>query len=205
MMTQISGAVHRWLGWCPRADMRRWNAEAPPDDEAVVPSAGGSFRGRTIHWLGLFRNQAILQTIGTFCAGFFLFAAFGGWTNLNLFILGLLAGLPFSAVIGSWYLRIFNEVLRDGSVVLWNRYDTTMVTLIVVTVAVSVSIPVLVLLGAVPGVDVTMTTAFFGGFVAVLFWGMLIGILKWESGTHRRLQYNGMVLMLEKGDAYASH
>jgi len=42
--------------------------------------------------------------------------------------------------------------------------------------------------------------AFFGGFVAVLFWGQLISIWTWESDTHHQLHYDGMILKSEKDD-----
>jgi hypothetical protein len=196
---------NRYTGWCPNAHARVRNAEVLPDDGAVVPSAGGSFTDRAIHWLALLRNQTTLFAIGAFCAGLYIFAGLGGWSDLNLFIVGMLAGLPFSAIAGIWYWRLFNEVLHDGPVVLWNRYDKTSGTLTVLTIVVSTCVPALVLLGAIPGLDLNMTNAIFGGFVAVSFWGMLIGIQKWESGTHRRLHYDGMILELEKdGDACTS-
>ncbi len=200
---RISEIIHGWLGWCPNTRARARNIEVRPDNEAIVPAAGGSFKDRAIHWLGLFYNQTILFAIGSFCAGLYIFAGLGSWFNLNLFIIGMLAGVPFSAFIGFWYWRIFNKVLHDGPVVLWNRYDKTMGTFTVVIVVVSVCIPVLVIIGAIPGVNLAMTNAFFGGFIAVLFWGMLIGIQKWESNTHRRLHYDGINLDLENDDKHA--
>ena len=97
MTTRISESIRGWLGWCPNAHPRVRTAETRLDDEAVVPSAGGSFKTRAIHWIGLFRNQTLLQTFGTFCMGLYLFAGLGSWSNLNVFIIGILAGLPFSA------------------------------------------------------------------------------------------------------------
>jgi hypothetical protein len=204
MITRISEVIHEWLGWCPNTHARVRNAEVRLDDEAVVPSGSGSFRDRAMHWLGLFRNQTMLLTIETFWAGFFLFAGLGGWSNLNLFIIGILAGLPFTAIAGIWYWRIFDEVLHDGPVVLWSRYDKTSGTLVVVTIVAFTCIPSLTLIGAIPGVDLAMTNAFTGGFFAVLFWGVFIGIQKWESDTHRQLHYDGMILELEKDDKHAT-
>jgi hypothetical protein len=201
--TGISEIIHKWTGWCPNARVRMQNAGVPPEDEATVPSAGGSFTGRAIHWISLFRNQALCQTIAAFCIGLYMFAGLGGWSNLNLFIFGMVAGLPYSAITGIWYFRIFNEVLHDGTVVLWNRYDRTSGTLTIVALVVSISVWSLVLLGAIPGVSFAMTCAFFGGTVAVLFWGVLIAVRYWESGTHCQLHYNGEVLGLEKEDTHA--
>ncbi len=204
MTTWISEIIHGWLGWCPYTQVQVRNAEVRPGDENIISPAGGSFKHRAIHWLGLFHNQIILSSIGSFCAGLYMFAGLGTWSNLNLFIIGILAGLPFSAYIGIWYWEIFNKVLHEGPVVLWNRYDKIMGTLTVVIVAISVSMPVLVIIGAFPGIDLAMTNAFFGGFIAVLFWGMLISLQKWESDTHRLLQYDGMILDLKKEDTHAT-
>lgn len=190
--------IRKKVGWCPDTYARVCNPEVRLDNDPVVPSAGGSLKDNAIHWLGLFRNQMMLQAIGSFLCGFYMFAGLGGVSNLNLFIIGLLAGLPSSAIIGIWYWRIFNEVLHEGPVVLWNRYDKTSGTLTVVSITVSISIPVLAFLGAIPGVNLAMTTAFFGGLVAVLFCGVLIAIWKWESESHRQLHYDGMILELEK-------
>jgi hypothetical protein len=188
MTTRISEVIHRWLGY-----------------EAVVPSIGGSFKDRTIHWLSLFRNRIILLTIGTFCAGLYMFASLGSWSNPNLFIIGILVGLSISAIVGIWYWRIFNEVLHDGPVVLWNQDNKTSRILTIVTVVVFICIPVLILqINVIPGVDLTKINAFFGGFIAVLFWGQLIGIWIWESGTHHQLHYDGMILKLAKDDKYST-
>jgi hypothetical protein len=199
-MTLSLDYIRKKVGWCPNSYVRAYNTEVRLDGETVVPSSGGSFKDSAIHWLGLFRNQMMLQAIGSFCAGFYMFAGLGGVSGLTMFIIGLVAGLAFSAIVGIWYWRIFNEVLHEGPVVLWNRYDTTSGTLTVVSVAVSIIVPVLALTGAIPGVNLAMTTAFFGGLVAVLFWGVLIAIWKWETDSHRQLHYDGMILKLEKED-----
>ena len=201
MTTRISEVIHHWLGWCQNAQARVRNAEVRPDDEAVGPSTGGSVKDHAIHWLSLFRNQIILLTVGAFCAGLYMFAGLGSWSNLNLFIIGILAGLPISAIVGILYWRIFNEVLHDGPVVLWKGYDKTSGILTVITVLVFVCVPVLILqINAIPGVDLIKINAFFGGFVAVLFWGQLISIWTWESDTHHQLHYDGMILKSEKDD-----
>jgi hypothetical protein len=192
----LSQTIRRYLGWCPNTHSRSLTADIRPDIETATPPKGGSYKDRAIHWLGLFRNQTMLQTIGTFCAGFFMFACLAGGSDLNLFIIGILAGLPFSVIVGIWYRRIFDEVLREGQVVLWNRYDKTLWTLTGLAVMVSACIWALVLFGVIPGIDLNMITAFFGGVVTVSFWGLLIIVQKWESCTHRRLHYNGTILRL---------
>ncbi len=200
MITRISEIIHGWLGWCPNTHSRARNAVVPPDSVTASPPGDRSYKDRTIHWLGLFRNQILLQTIGSFGAGFFMFDGLGGWSDLNLFVIGILAGLPFSVIVGIWYWRIFDEVLRNGPVVLWTRYGKTLWTLTGLVVMVSACIWALVLFGMIPGIDLNMITAFFGGVVAVSFWGLLIVVQKWESDTDRRLHYDGMILEFERGD-----
>jgi hypothetical protein len=55
----IADVIWQYPGWCPDANVRAHHRELPTDNEARIPSAGGSFRDRAIHWLGLFRNKTI--------------------------------------------------------------------------------------------------------------------------------------------------
>jgi hypothetical protein len=196
--------VMNYVGWCPQGDARARTTEVQPEDAAVVPSGSGSFKVRAIHWLGLFRNQTMLQTIGTFCMGFYLFTYLGGVSHLDLFVTGILAGVPFSAIAGFLYWRIFNEVLHDGPVVLWNRFDKASGIFAFAAAVIMIYGQVYSLTGLIPWFDAAMTNAFFGGFVAVLFWGMSFSVWKWESCTHRQLHYDGMILKLEKVEKNAS-
>lgn len=198
MTARISDVIHGWLGWCPNVEAQIRQAEIYRVEDAVVPPGSGSFQDRALHWLGLFQNQIMLQTIGTFCIGFYMFAGLGSVSYWNLFLFGILAGLPFSVVVGFLYWRIFDEILSVGPVVLWNRFDKSWWIITGVTVAATLCVWALVLLGRIPGVSLEMTSAFFGGVIAVSFIGMLISIWKWESGTHRTLHYDGQILGLEK-------
>lgn len=103
MALSISAFFRKYLGWCPHA--RAWvrKANAVPEDEEVSPSGRGSVGDRAIHGLALFRNQIVLLAIGTSFAGVYLFAGLGGVSRPDLFLLGILAGLPFSAVVGLLY------------------------------------------------------------------------------------------------------
>jgi hypothetical protein len=199
---RVSEVIRGWLGWCPNTHARVRKTDIRFNDEPMVPSSGGSFKGQIVRWFGLFRNQVLLYSLVISATGFWMFAGLGGGSSPALFIIGILAGLPLSAVTGIWYLRIFNEVIREGPVVLMNRQDKTSGTLTGLGLAVSL-IPVLVLFGVLPGVTMEMMIAFIGGFVAVLLWGLFIAIMKWESGTHRQLHFDGMILQLEKEDTYA--
>lgn len=201
----VATVVRRWLGWCPDGYARVRNTEACQEEEAFVPPGSGSFKDRAFHWLGLFQNQIMLQAIGTFCIGFSMYAGLGGGSRLDLFLVGILAGLPFSAILGFLYWRIFYEVLHDGPMVLQKHYDKTWWIITGVAIAASLCIWTLVFLGKIPGVSLEMTSAFFGGVIAVSFFGTLVSVWKWESDTHRQLHYDGLILELEKeGDACTS-
>jgi len=195
-IAQICNVIHGWLGWCPNTGTHVHKGISPPHHETTISQVGGMIGDRAIHWLGLFRNQTLLFTIGAFCAGVFMFTNLGGGSSPNLFIIGMIAGVPYTIVVGIWYWRIFNEVLSEGPVVLLSRYDKTTGSLTLVTTVIFTGISTLVLLGSFSGVDLGMTNAFFGGFIAVLFWGQLIAVHLWESGTHRLLHYDGMILQL---------
>lgn len=203
MTGQVSDTIRRWLGWCPNVHAPVRQVEICGVEDVVVPPGSGSFQDRTIHWLGLFQNQILLQTILTACAGFFIYASLGGVSHWNIFLVGILAGMPLSGVVGFFYWRIFNEILSVGPVALWNRFDKTWWIITGVTVIATLCIWALVLLGRIPGVSLEMITAFFGGFISVSFIGMLVSIWKWESGTHRTLYYDGQILGLENEDNHA--
>ncbi len=174
------------------------NAEVLPDGRAAVPPERGVFKDRAARWFGLFRNQILLLAIGTSLAGLYLFAALGGMSRPDLFFLGILTGLPFSASAGFLYRRIFDEVVRDGPVVLLNRFDKASGIFMVATALILLYGQVCFLTGPTPWFDAIPTNAFFGGFIAVLFFGLLVSVWRWESHSNRRLQYDGMILNLEK-------
>ena len=135
-----------------------------------------------------------------------MFAGLGnGWSNLNLFILGIIAGLPVSVIVGIWYWKIFTEVLHEGPVALWRRYDKTSATIGVVTLAAVTVIPILVITGALPGVSLAMTNAVFGGFMAVLFLGTTHQYLDLGIGHRATLQYDLLMLELVKEEKHASY
>jgi hypothetical protein len=204
MTARVSEVIRGWLGWCPDAQVQIRGQARKPNDITVTSSSSRSFQSNAIHWTILFRNQTILLAIGSFLTGLFMFAGLGnGWSNMNLFILGIIAGLPVTVIVGIWYWRIFNEVLHEGPVALWRRYDKTSATIAVVTLAAVTAIPTLVILGALPGVSLEMTNAVFGGFMAVIFWGQLISIWIWESDTGLHLQYDLLMLELVKEEKHA--
>jgi len=206
MTIRVSEVIRGWLGWCPNTRMRILGQVRKPNDLTITSSGSRSFQSNAIHWAILFRNQTILLTIVSFLAGLFMFAGLGnGWSDLNLFILGIIAGLPVSMIVGIWYWQIFTEVLHEGPVALWRRYDKTSATIAVVTLAAVTVIPILVILGALPGVSLEMTNAFFGGFMAVIFWGQLISIWIWESHTGLQLHYDLLMLELVKEEKHAPH
>ena len=199
MTTRVSEVIRRWLGWCPNAQVQIRGQAKKQNDVTLISPESRSFQSNSTHWYILFRNQTIFLTIGSFLMGLFMFAGLGnGWSYLNLFILGIIAGLPVSMIVGIWYWQIFTEVLHEGPVALWRRYDKTSATIAVVTLAAVTVIPILVITGALPGVSLEMTNAVFGGFMAVLFWGQLISIWIWESDTGLQLQYDLLMLELVK-------
>jgi hypothetical protein len=199
MTFRFSEVIRGWLGWCPNAQLQMRTVRIRPEHEEVVPSGRESLKVQAVHWLGLLRNQVFLYSLAISVTGIWMFAGLGGGSAPGLFIIGILTGLPLSAVTGIWYWRIFNEVLCEGPVVLMARQDKRSETLTALSMAVAI-IPVLILFGVLPGVTMEMMIAFMGGFVVVPLWGLCIAIQKWESGTHRWLHFDGMILQLEKED-----
>jgi hypothetical protein len=193
MITRISEIIHGWLGWCPNAHARVRNAEVRLNDAAVVPSAGGSFKDRAIHWLGLFRNQIILLALYFSVMGVLLSVFIGG-IDVLMFFIGIVAGSLLSVFQGIRFWKTMNEVRENGAVLLVTLYDKTtiIITLIVFMV------PMVVSLGAIPGVDMTILNSISGGFIFIMFWWVLLVTWIWESQTKRHLLSDGLMLSLER-------
>jgi len=193
MITRISEVIHGWLGWCPNAHARVRNAEVRPGVGAVVPTAGGSFKDRAIHWLGLFRNQIILLALYFSVVGVLL-SVFMGGIDVSMFFIGIVVGSLLSVFQGIRFWKTMNEVRENGAVLLVTLYDKTTITITLIVVMV----PMVVSLGAIPGIDMTMLNSVTGGFIFILFWGVLFVVWFWESRTRRHLQSDGMMLSLAK-------
>jgi hypothetical protein len=200
----FTDAIRQYLGWCPNAQPKRCNVVIRPDDNLVVPVDGGSFKARAMHWLGLFRNQIMLYAPVLSATGFWMFAGLGEGSYPLLFVSGMIVGILFSVYVGIWYKRVFDEVLHDGAVVLMNRYNVSETHLMRFFIYAPPVVMMLVFIGAVPGVNLTMTNAVIAGFVSVLLWGLYVTIWKWESETHKTLQFDGMILELEKEEKHVS-
>jgi hypothetical protein len=205
MITRISDIIHDWTGWCPDAQS---HVRKRPVLNAVIvnaPPPGESFRAGAMNWFARYRNQVLLSTIAITCTGFWLFLSFGGWPAMYLFVIGMGAGLLNSAIVGTWYWRLFERVLRYGPVEPWNyQYsDKIMSAFTIVISALLIVIPVLGLFGLLPDIGLRGAIAFGGGFVAVLTWGTLASIWLWEFRTRRTLQYNFELLNLAEGGTHA--
>ena len=196
-ITGISEIVRGWLGWCPNAHAQVRTASLLPDrdttgSETVVPS-GRSFKARAIHWLGLFRNQAFLMAIWFSGAGIGLSIAIGG-ADAPMFFTGIVAGTLLSVYQGIRFWKTMNEVREQGAVFLASLYDKTTIAIITL----SFMIPMVVFMGAVPGIDLTRYNSIIGGFIFIMFWWLLLVVWVWESQTKCLLQSDGMMLELAR-------
>ncbi|MCX6682933.1 MAG: DUF1673 family protein [Methanoregula sp.] len=193
MTTRISEVIHQWLGWCPDAHARVRKAEVRLDDEAFVPSAGGSFKDRAIHWLGLFRNQILILALWFSVVGILL-SIFMRGIDTPLFLIGIVAGSLLSVFQGIRFWKTMNVVQESGAVFLVTLYDKTTIA---ITILVAM-IPMFVSVGAIPGTDMSTLNSITGGFIFILFWWLLLVIWIWESTTKRHLQSDGLMLSLAK-------
>jgi hypothetical protein len=205
MTPMISDRIRSYLGWCPNVLPQVRTMPVQTAGSMNTPSQRGTFGAGAMDWFRCYRNQVLISTIALSTIGFWLFASFGGWSALYLFIIGMGVGLVNSAIIGIWSWRMFDTVLHEGPVELWHyQYsDTVRRAFTIFVSAVLVVIPVLGLLGVFPGIGLKEAIAFGGGFVAVSTWGTLISIWLWESGTHRTLQYNFEMLDLANEGTHA--
>lgn len=203
MTGQVFDTIGRWLGWCPNVHAESHRIVLCREENIVVPPDGGSYKSRIAQWLCLFHNQILVQTIGTLCLGLYLFFSLGGVIHPDLFLFGILIGLPFSAIYGFWYWRIYNEVFQKGPVVLRYQFSVASSILVVVSVLVIMYAQVSFLTGLTPWFDTSITNAFMGGFISVSFMGVFVSVWKWEADTQRQLHYDGLVLELGKEGNHA--
>ncbi len=198
MTFHFSEVIRGWLGWCPNAHAQVHNAMVLPDrettgSETVVPSGSRSFKDRAIHWLSLFRNQAIIMAIWFSGVGIGLSIAIGG-ADAPMFFAGIVAGTLLSVYQGVRFWKTMNEVREQGAVFLASLYDKTTIAIITL----SCMIPMVVFMGAVPGIDLTRYNSIIGGFIFIMFWWLLLVVWIWESQTHCQLQSDGMMLELAR-------
>lgn len=185
--------VKHYLGWCPNAHSQVRNAMVLHDGEAVDSPGGGSFKVRAMHWLGLFRNQTLLLAIWFSGVGIGLSIGIGG-TDASMFFVGIVAGTLLSVYQGIRFWKTMNEVRENGAVFLVSLYDKTTIAIITL----SFIIPMVVVMGGVPGIDSTRYNSITGGFIFIMFWWSLLVIWVWESRTGCHLQSDGMMLELAR-------
>jgi len=201
-ITQLSEVIRGWLGWCPNGQSRVCHVAGEPDDFMNTPSQRGPFMDCATHWIELFHNQMLLMSFLLSVTGFWMFAGMIAWSFPLLFICGMITGLLCSVYVGTWYWRIFNEVLTEGPVILRNRFDASSPYFSGIRILAPLVIISMVFIGAVPGVNLAMINAIIAGICVVIFWGPLISTLKWESETHRVLHFDGMILELEREEKH---
>jgi hypothetical protein len=192
-MIRVADVVRGWLGWCPAAQAPPRTEKIPPHDIADPPLQPGSFKGRALDWLGLFRNQIAVLAVYFSVVGVLLSVFLGG-LDLPLFFTGIVAGSLLSLFQGIRFWKTMNEVRDEGAVLLATLYDKTTIT---VTLVVAM-IPMAISLGAIPGVNMRMLNSVSGGFIFILFWWCLCVVWLWESRAHRHLLSDGMMLSLAR-------
>jgi hypothetical protein len=147
-----------------------------------------------MNWLGLFRNQIILLALYFSVVGV-LMSVFTGGIDFPMFFIGIVAGSLLSVFQGIRFWKTMNEVRDNGAVVLlMTLYDKTTITITLIVIMV----PMVISLGAIPGIDMTMLNSVTGGFIFILFWWVLFVVWFWESRTRRHLQSDGLMLSLAK-------
>jgi hypothetical protein len=193
MTTRVSEVIHQWMSWCPKGQARIQKVAARSDDEAVFPSASGSFKAHAMNWLGLFRNQTVLLALYFSVVGVLL-SVFMGGINASMFFTGIVAGSLLSMLQGVRFWKTMNEVRENGAVFLVTLYDKTTITIILIVGMV----PMLISLGVIPGVNMPMLNSITGELIFILFWWVLLVTWLWESQTKRHLLSDGLMLSLAR-------
>ena len=191
MMTRISEVIHQWLGWCPGVKGLKFTDVIQPDPEISTPPGSGKFKARALDWFGLFRNQIMVLTLYFSVVGILLSVFLGG-IDIPMFFIGIVVGSLLSVFLGIRFWKTMNDIRKYGAVFLVNLYDKPTITITLIMGMV----PVLISLGAIPGINMSMSNSMSGGFIFILFWWTLVITWIWESQTKRYLLSDGLMLSL---------
>jgi len=189
----ITEVIREWMGWCPNNTAKIRTVPTVTAYEDAAPSAGGSFRARTMNWLGLFRNQMIVMALYFSVVGILLSVLLGGF-SLTMFFTGIVAGTLLSGFQGIRFWKTMNEVRDEGAVFLATLWDRTTIA----TAFIVAFVPVAVSAGAIPGITMSMMNSISGGFIFILCWGLLFVVWRWESQAKRQLKSDGLMLSLAR-------
>ena len=184
-------AIRRHLGWCPGVKGLKRTDVIHPDLVISTPPGSGKFKARAPDWLGLFRNQIMVLALYFSVVGVLLTVFLGG-IDIPMFFIGIVYGSLLSVFLGIRFWKTMNDIRKYGAVFLVNLYDKPTIT---ITLIVGM-VPVLISLGAIPGINMSMSNSMSGGFIFILFWWTLIITWIWESQTKRYLLSDGLMLSL---------
>ncbi len=193
MNMHLVKTIRKYLGWCPHGQARTRTVGIQPCNETVSSSAGGSFKARAMNWLGLFRNQIMVLALYFSVVGVLLTVFLGG-IDIPMFFIGIVYGSLLSVFLGIRFWKTMNDIRKYGAVFLVNLYDKPTIT---ITLIVGM-VPVLISLGAIPGITMPMSNSITGGFIFILFWWTLVITWIWESQTKRHLLSDGLMLSLAR-------
>jgi len=121
-----------------------------------------------------------------------LLTVFLGGIDIPMFFIGIVYGSLLSVFLGIRFWKTMNDIRKYGAVFLVNLYDKPTIT---ITLIVGM-VPVLISLGAIPGINMSMSNSMSGGFIFILFWWTLVITWIWESQTKRYLLSDGLMLSL---------
>ena len=184
-------AIRRHLGWCPGVKGLKHTDVIHTDLEISSPPGSGKFQARALNWLGLFRNQILVLALYFSVVGILLSVFLGG-IDIPRFSIGIVVGSLLSVFLGIRFWKTINDIQKYGAVFLVNLYDKPTIT---ITLIVGM-VPVLISLGAIPGINMSMSNSMSGGFIFILFWWTLVITWIWESQTKRYLLSDGLMLSL---------
>ena len=189
----LTEVIRRHLGWCPAVKGRNRTELIHPDLTISTPPGTGTFKVRTLNWLGIFRNQLFIMALYFSVVGVLLSAFLGG-IDIVMFFIGIVAGSLLSVFQGIRFWKTMNEVRDKGAIFLATLYDKTTITIILIVGMV----PTVIFLGAVPAINMTMLNSIIGGFIFIMFWWVLFVTWIWESRAKRHLLSDGLMLTLAR-------
>jgi hypothetical protein len=194
-MTILIEHIKKSMGWCPNASTIETRKSVQFDDMMVnAPDSGGELTHTTARWWNKYRNRILLYSfIFTLLA--INFFTLGGKDNINLFFVGLIAGVLSSIVFWVFEWRMLNKVAAGEFGGLQVNRRKKVINYLIIGGFIAVITFVTGFLLAKTETHISGYYAFLSGFI-LFVWTQYLEVFYWE-------RKNRKTLILDKTSFYA--
>ncbi|MDD1720363.1 MAG: DUF1673 domain-containing protein [Methanoregulaceae archaeon] len=188
---ELADRFRQYLGWCPRACTPVGPVPVAQEGLADAAPVQGSGMPAPVGKLKRYRDQVLLWAV-TYTLAFSLFVPgfLGSDLTRLMQVVGISAGLVFSAFSGRWLWHRFGKLAR-GETVKPGMEVKVIVAFIIGIILISVLLLVMGVLSVIPYGTAMALPAFAMGFGIFIPWYTLVLVLLWE-------QRSGYVLIFDK-------